>query len=128
VLGLTNIYYQRLSECFNKLREVKLRECDFTRFVNRLIPDGQKADGTKIDRSKNREAVRTLYRSGIGNDHPDVAGTKWAAFNAVTEYVDHSRVYHACEKGGKEDVRMNAIVWGAGSRMKKEALDMLTVE
>lgn len=128
VLGLTEVYYKRVEECFNKLRETKLRECDVTRFFNRLIPDGEGADGKKIDRSKNREVLRTLYRNGIGNEHLDVAGTKWAAFNAVTEYVDHSRAYHACESGGKEDVRMNAIVWGAGSKMKKEALEMLAVE
>ncbi len=128
VLGLTRAYYDRVEECFNKLRQCKIRECDFTRFVNRLVPDGERADGQKIDRSKHRDAIRAMYHGGLGNDHPDVAGTKWAAYSAVTEYVDHGRAYHKSDSGEAAEVRMNAIVWGQGARMKREALEMLMAE
>ncbi len=127
MLKLTEVYYARLAETFNKLRETKLRDCDWTRFTNRLVPDGEKKDGTKTDRSKVRDGLTLLYRQGIGNDHPDVKGTKWAAYNAVTEYVDHGKEFSDGDNGGADDYRMQSIIWGAGSLMKKKALDMLTV-
>ena len=127
MLKLTDLYYARLAETFNRLRETKLRDCDWSRFTNRLVPDGQKKDGTPIDRSKIREQLGYLYRHGIGNDHPDVKGTKWAAYNAVTEYVDHGKEFADGNSGDAADYRMNSIIWGNGSLMKKRALDMLAV-
>jgi phage/plasmid-like protein (TIGR03299 family) len=128
LLKLTDVYYARMAETFNKLRETKLRDCDWTRFANRLIPDGEnKEKGKKSDRGKQRDLLTELYRHGAGNDHPDVAGTKWAAYNAVTEYVDHTKDFSDGEKGDAVDYRMASLVWGTGSTMKKKALDMLTV-
>jgi phage/plasmid-like protein (TIGR03299 family) len=127
ILHLTDLYYQRLAETFNKLRETKLRDCDWTRFTTRLIPDGESKEGKKTDRSKVRDQLTFLYRQGAGNDHPDVKGTKWAAYNAVTEYVDHGKEFSDGDNGGAADYRMQSIIWGTGSLMKKKALDMLTV-
>lgn len=125
MLNLTNFYYSRLEDCFNRLRETKIRECDWTRFANRLIPDEPKPNGKVVDRSKLREQLTHLYHHGIGNEHPDVKGTKWAAYSAVTEFVDHTKNYGDGDKGSAEDYRMNAIVWGNGSAVKKKALEML---
>jgi len=36
-----------------------------------------------------RAAARTLAFTGRGNDRPDTVGTLWAAFNGVTELLDH---------------------------------------
>ncbi|MCL5282844.1 MAG: DUF932 domain-containing protein [Planctomycetes bacterium] len=127
MLKLTDLYYARVSETFNKLRQTKLRDCDWTRFAHRLAPDGQKKDGSPVDRSKIRDHLTYLYRHGIGNDHPDVVGTRWAAYNAVTEFVDHGKEFSDGNSGEAADYRMNSIIWGSGSLMKKRALDMLAV-
>lgn len=126
VLNLTQIYYKRLEACFQKLIATPLRESDFTKFAAKLYPDAQNEKGNVIDRSKQRDALRELFHHGKGNEHPDVKGTRWAGFNAVTEYIDHGKVYWP-GKYGVEDTRMNSVIWGQGSQFKKRALDLLTV-
>ncbi|MFC1744433.1 DUF932 domain-containing protein [Candidatus Riflebacteria bacterium] len=46
---------------------------------------------------------------------PTVAGTYWAAYNAVTEWVTHTR------KGTKES-RLNSSWFGQGKMLKQKAL------
>ena len=38
---------------------------------------------------KSRWAARWCFETGLGNQQPQVRGTLWAAYNGVTEYVDH---------------------------------------
>jgi hypothetical protein len=61
-------------------------------------------------------------------DHPDVRNTRWAAYNAVTKYVDHYCRYLKGKHGGREDVRMNHVIWGQGAQLKKQVLEMLSVD
>jgi len=127
VLNLTQLYYKRLEECFQKLIATPLRESDFSKFASKLYPDSENDKGGKIDRSKQRQALKELFHHGMGNDHPDVKGTRWAAYNAVTEYIDHHKQYYAGKTGGIEDTRMNSVIWGQGADFKKTALDLLAV-
>ena len=39
-----------------------------------------------------------------------------------------ARRTHKSDSGEAAEVRMNAIVWGQGARMKREALEMLMVD
>jgi hypothetical protein len=38
-----------------------------------------------------RETFARIFETGIGLDMPGVTSTTWAAYNAVTEWVDHHR-------------------------------------
>ena len=69
------------------------------------------------------EIVR-LFTEGTGQAMAGVEGTHWAAFNAVTEFIDHSRGI-----GGKGDTlskRVNSAWFGQGNAIKVKALEMLT--
>ena len=81
-----------------------------------------------IDRTPIREKLTQLFHEGKGLDHPDVKNTRWAAYNAVTEYVDHYWNYQKGKRGDVADIRMNCVIWGHGSQLKKKALEMLTVK
>ncbi len=130
VLDLTTLYYKRVEECFQRLVQTPFRNSDFSTFTKKLYPDTQKEGSKKVDRSVIREKLTTLFHAGIGQDHPDVKNTRWAAYNAVTEYIDHQGKYLTKLDGQDLDVasaRMNSIVWGHGAQVKKQALDLLTV-
>lgn len=64
-----------------------------------------------------------LFQEGKGNDLARVRGTLWAAYNGVTEYVDHWR---AVGRNG----RMSTLCFGNGYQIKarayNEACRMLT--
>jgi phage/plasmid-like protein (TIGR03299 family) len=68
-----------------------------------------------------RETLQGLYEAGPGLDIQGVAGTLWAAYNAVTGYVDH------WQRGSSDkDARMQRIVWGAGAELKGQAFELAT--
>jgi hypothetical protein len=127
MLELTNLYYSRVEECFNRLIQTPFHDSDFSQYSKKLYPDVQKPNGKKLDRSKTRDKLRELFHHGRGLDHPDVKGTRWAAWNAVTEFVDHEKTYYEGSRGGVSDSRMNSVIWGQGAQIKKNALDLLVV-
>ena len=126
ILGLTNLYYQRLGETLREAPSVqgpRLRcdavpESDDPRW-----PEGRRHAAGPVVRAAMSCGIS--IRNGTGNDHPDVAGTKWALWNGVTEYVDHGKQFKGTRNGHEHDQRMNSVLWGTGSAFKRKALDLL---
>lgn len=87
-----------------------------------LLPEPRSEDYTPAMDFTNifqkREVVAQLYHSGAGNDHPDVAGTRWAAFNAVAEYTDYV--------AGWDSKRHEQLLFGSGRWLKQQAWNLLT--
>jgi len=127
VLELSEIYQAQAQKRFEWLRKQKMKTPEFKAFAEQMWPDEEKDDGKIIDRSKLRDAVRQLYHHGVGNEVNGVKGTRWAALNAVTEYIDHHRTYSKGKYGDVSDNRMNSVVWGSGANIKKKALELLSV-
>lgn len=67
--------------------------------------------------------LNRLFVSGTGN----LGKTRWDAFNAVTEYVDHGRSSRV--SGGRDDkeVRFESVLMGSGDALKARAFDLLSV-
>lgn len=65
-----------------------------------------------------REAVTRLFERGKGNSAPGVRGTRWAAYNAVTEYLGNDR-----PRGGTHAARVEALAMGGeASKVSARAL------
>ena len=60
--------------------------------------------------------VEQLAETGIGNDNANVAGTWWAAYNGMTQFLSH-------EKGRTPDSRRNSLWFGSGRKMLDVALE-----
>ena len=69
-------------------------------------------EGT-IEKSRVYATVKRLYESGTGQDIPGARGTLWAAYNAVTEFVDHER--------GRDDNRLSSSWFGSGNDLRSKA-------
>lgn len=67
---------------------------------------------------KKRELVKTLIKSGKGNEDRAVAGTRWAAFNGVAEFTDYL--------DGWNKTRTRSLLFGEGRDSKQRAWDLLT--
>lgn len=97
-LGITFTYYSEFEKAGNALVRSKISKRDFAAFLERLVPYSPEEHATveagKPSRAaqnvlKTREAIDSLYRTSDNLDN--VRGTKWAALNAVAEYVDYYR-------------------------------------
>jgi phage/plasmid-like protein (TIGR03299 family) len=64
------------------------------------------------------EPIMALFEEGRGQDNKAIRGTYWAAYNAVTEFVDHQR--------GRDASRLHAAWYGEGKRIKQRALSVAT--
>jgi phage/plasmid-like protein (TIGR03299 family) len=66
-----------------------------------------------------KRIIELFNGRAIGSDIQGVAGTRWAALNAVTELVDH-------ERGRSDNTRMESAWFGTGAALKNRALELLS--
>ena len=119
-LKLTETYFDRMMEGVDQLVNKPMSETSMKNFALSLYS----ADG---DESTHRYTVETLDRlnklfiTGRGQELPGVRGTAWAAYNAVTEFVDYfERVGHG-EIGEATDERLAKSWFGKGRDRKIQA-------
>ncbi len=66
-----------------------------------------------------RQQSARLAAEGKGNDVEGVRGTLWAAYNGVTEYLDH--LWGKFKGEGDRARRLNSLWFGRGHQMKSRA-------
>ncbi len=73
-------------------------------------------------RSENiRDEIMELFRNGRGN----TGSNRYDLFNAVTDYVDHSRGTRVTEGSNAGELRMASSLFTSGAAMKNEAFTAL---
>ena len=83
-------------------------------------------DTQDIEDSKGMQKVQLLqhlFQSGKGNNMPVVRGSAWAAYNAVTEMVDHHSTVRDVARDPSN--RLKNIWFGTGAKVKREAFDTI---
>jgi phage/plasmid-like protein (TIGR03299 family) len=122
-LGLAVKYYDDLGGLMNQMAMKKVTKKVLQKYLQTLVPDNPEA---KINtRTKNiRDSILTTIRRGRGSEVKGVKGTWWAAYNGVTEYIDHERKYRGDTDRAISSSRMRSIVFGSGARAKDRALTL----
>ncbi len=85
------------------------------------VPDaetGKIPERTEDNHRWRMQTLTRLFEAGPGMNIVGVKGTLWAAYNAVTDYVDHYN------RGQDADKRLDSLMWGAGHRIKEQALEL----
>ena len=97
----------------------KLTTNDFAKIVETLIPIDDTVDRKRTLAEEARGSLMTLWNAPT---QQNVAGTKWAAWNAIVEYADWAKPV----RGDNQDVkRAERIVTGAGDAFKNKALELI---
>lgn len=128
LLGLIDKKYTEISESFNRLAEVKMNCEKIAEYLNAVFPNPQDPENISGLRKAeaNRARAEYLFAQGKGNDLPGVAGTLWAAYNGITELIDHrvsaSSGDSSAATGGSR--RLNSIWFGAGAATKARAYEI----
>lgn len=126
VLGLDAV--QRIIDCrsrqfqlslnkYRKLASQKLPIEGLAKYVKEVLrlEDVQPKAGKKAREPRVIPVIEELFLHGIGNEIPEIRGTYWAAFNAITEWQDYYR--------GKEENRL-FYSWFGPHDIKARALDV----
>src|SRR5262249_55622148 len=94
----------------NILDDICGRYVDEQNVIGELLSAHQKRqDATRVADGMLLNAIldgtTEAFESGAGQDMPAVRGSLWAAYNAVTDYLTHSR-------GRTDDSRLNSVWFG----------------
>ena len=119
MLGIINKRYDALAETFQSMVKVQMVDGRLALYLSQVFPDPTDPDDEKSTKHirHQRACAEHLFEHGVGADMPGVRGTLWAAYNGVTEYVDH-RVMKTTDDG-----RLNSIWFGNGYLAKARAFD-----
>ena len=129
-LGIAVKFYDQLGESLKALAAHRFSDGDMKEFAAELLPgsvkekDGKKVLEVSTRTENNRMKLLELFSSGVGQVG-EVRGTAWAAYNAATEYIDHTRSTRVGEGEDADDVRADAVLFGAGAAFKQKAFDSL---
>ena len=100
-------------------------------FTKKLLSiDGNSATKVNSQTEAAEREINELFITGRGQDLPHVRGTAWAAYNAVTEYVDYrSRVQKIGDvtQGSllAQDRRLHRSWFGRGQEIRNHAWNLL---
>ena len=105
IVGLSEAYFALFMRGVERLTARPMTTSDAANFFGELYQVDPAKLPNEVHPRKNHalyESLR-LFEYGVGNDLPGVRGTAWAAYNAVTEYVDHVRPQGAMATAGNVD-------------------------
>jgi len=122
MLNAVKLRYTELETVFKKMANIQLDSNKLQNYLGQVFPDPRrKADEARYERAleqarTDRAASEYLFEKGKGNEQKGVAGTLWAAYNGVAEYVDYRRYAKATDKR-----QVEAIWFGDGYSAKARA-------
>lgn len=119
VLGLAERFYDDAAAKIDILATHYPTVDQVQRYFESLYPDPSDADNSRAKRV--RETLTGIFDYGVGLDMPEIKGTTWAAFNAVTEWVDHHRPTRAANPTDRASRRLESAWFGSGARLKAKA-------
>ena len=126
VLGLAHAYFEMFAKQVDQLVNTRMTVIEVQDYLQQVYRF--QADKTYAD--QDHRIVKSYETTLDLLNHPTntvggIAGTKWAALNAVSYYVDHERPVRGGEY--RDDRRLDASWFGNGAELRQRAYDLLTV-
>ena len=122
ILGLANRFYDQVQIGVNQLANYSPTRQELTTYFQLLYPDPLMGSKSRAENVRN-ELFR-LFEEGRGQDLQGIRHTTWAAFNAVTEYVDHHRPTRARTAADRQSRRLESSWFGSGAKLKAHAWNL----
>jgi len=120
LLGLIDNKYSEIENSFQRMVSVELSNKTVDDYLYDVFPDPKNLEDEYAleTANKNRDWSKYFFEQGVGNTDKSVAGTLWAAYNGVTEFVDHKVTKQ------DRDKRLNTIWFGDGYQIKARAYNV----
>jgi len=120
-LGIFANSFEKFLINARNLANHQMNDKEMDDFLKTLLTPYHRSEKKEIEEMKAFKAIKALFNgSAIGYSEMLNNGHKnrYLALNCVTEFVDHS-------KGVTVDSRINSAFFGSGSKLKKEAAELL---
>lgn len=126
MLSYEERFYRDFEEVARRMLKTKFTDKDMEKFAIELVPSKNGEDDVPPQTVAARNQIIELFSEGAGQrDNRYARGTVWAAFNAVTEFVDHYRRTRTAEQGRREELKTESTWFGSGARLKQAAYTTL---
>lgn len=119
-LSIINEQITEYQEQSNYLASINVNAAQFKAYIETLFPDNK--DAKNNTRTVNMRNMMTLNFED--NEFKETDGTAWAAFNAVTRYVDHQRSTKGTDDTDRRNNRMESVLFTTGATKKREAFKL----
>jgi phage/plasmid-like protein (TIGR03299 family) len=116
-LGIIHKRFNDIEESFKAMAGVQMNAKRLSEYLERVFPNpSDPEDERAVGRvRRDRSWSEYFFTNGKGNSLAGTAGTLWAAYNAVAEYIDHRKT-----KQTDED-RLQSVWFGDGYHVKARA-------
>jgi hypothetical protein len=119
-LSIISKQIEEYNDQSNYLATIKLSQAQFKTYIETLFPDNKEAKNNT--RTVNMRNMITLNYDD--NEFKETDGTAWAAFNAVTRFVDHQRSTKGVDDTDRRNNRMESVLFTTGAAKKREAFNL----
>lgn len=115
IMNLADREFETTATNYRALARKGVSVEDLKRYVRKVfeakvtLSDSEEAENERL-----LGKIIPLFEKGRGNDVPGVAGTMWAAYNAVNEYLGYER--------GNDANRLDSLWFGGSGRLNDKAL------
>lgn len=111
--------YDTMEEALQAMARVQVDSNRLTEYLTEVFkPSDPTDDAALIRAERNRDWAERFFDEGRGNRLPGVRGTLWAAFNGVTELLDHRKTRQNPHQ------RLSSIWFGDNYRIKARAFSL----
>jgi phage/plasmid-like protein (TIGR03299 family) len=117
MMGLINEQFSDMEQSFQAMSQVRLDTNRLTEYLAAVYPDSTEPDKQALVQ-RDRSWSEYFFDQGKGNRMAGVAGSLWAGFNGVTEWIDHRKTRQS------ENQRLNSTWFGEASRIKARAFSV----
>lgn len=117
IMNLANAEFEATADQYRALAAKDINAKDLKTYVKIVLGLEEIKNDDLTTRSANIVAdIEKLFVTGKGNDIVGTRGTYWAAYNAVTEYLNYN-------KGRSNETRVDSLWYGQNAVMNQKALD-----
>lgn len=122
-LGIVFKYQEAFQKEVEQLFSQKFTDNEYKKFIELLVPE-PKGELTKRAENSFEQKRGELHALWKAPTQSNIAGTKWAAYNAVAEWSDWAKPVRS--KEGKDGLRAERLILGTGDKLKSKAQALLS--
>ena len=116
LLAQVHSRYGTMEKALQAMARISVDQDRLKEYLTQVFPDADPVDEAAVSRvNKSRQWSEYFFDQGRGNRLPGVHGTLWAAFNGVTELLDHRKTRQ------NPSQRLASLWFGDNYRVKARA-------